>query len=82
MRLETTTQLLDISGNLISASGSNGSITVAGSSVPEPSSLVLTLIGGVFLFAAGWIWNRARLLNLPGVSAFAPRWHVPSQSQR
>jgi hypothetical protein len=55
MSIGTDTQLLDLSDTLIPASGSNGSITVAGSAVPEPSSLVLTLIGGVTLFAAGRI---------------------------
>jgi hypothetical protein len=57
LNLGTTTELLDVSDHVITSSVSNGSITVVGTSVPEPSSLILWLITAVTLLAAGGIYN-------------------------
>jgi hypothetical protein len=57
VNLGVNTQLLDVSDSVIASSGSSGSITVGGTSVPEPSSLVLGFIAAGALIAAATTWK-------------------------
>jgi PEP-CTERM motif-containing protein len=53
-----TTQILDNNGNLLPFASVNGTITVTGSAVPEPASLVMGLIG--MALAGGAVVLRRR----------------------
>ncbi len=63
--LGTTTAILDQDDSVMTSSAINGSISIGGASVPEPSSMLLGVIAAVSLITVRRIWSTGGLAPSP-----------------